>query len=100
MMGRTDVYVATAEGWPELEAVFPQLLRSGYAKAHLLSLMLVAGDHARNDMAGEGPESWKSRLQAKEIRVRCTLQGLGMLPAVQAMYAAHLRELLGKEHEL
>ena len=90
----------TASLWGSFEDVLPQLLRGGYEKAHLLSLMLVAGDHARNDMAGEGPESWKSRLQAKGIRVRCTLQGLGMLPTVQAMYAAHLRELLGKEHEL
>lgn len=94
MMGRTDVYVATAEGWPALDDVLPQLERGGYRKAHLMALMLVAGDHARNDMAGDDPASWKSRLQAKGMEVRCTLQGLGLLPDVQALYAAHLRELL------
>lgn len=97
MMGRTDVYVATAEGWPALEDVLPQLLASGFEKAHLMPLMLVAGDHACNDMAGDDPASWKSRLQAKGLNVRCTLQGLGMLPAVQELYATHLRELLEQD---
>lgn len=97
MMGRTDVYVATAEGWPALEDVLPQLRRGGYGKAHLRALMLVAGDHACHDMAGDDPHSWKSRLEAEGLDVRCTLQGLGMLPAVQALYAAHLRELLESE---
>ena len=94
MMGRTDVYVATAEGWPALEEILPQLDRGGYGKAHLMALMLVAGDHARNDMAGDDSASWKSRLQAKGLEVRCTLRGLGLLPAVQKLYAAHLRQLL------
>ena len=94
MMGRTDVYVATAEGWPSLEEILPQLHRGGYGKVRLRALMLVAGDHACHDMAGDDPDSWKSRLQAKGLEVRCTLQGLGLLPAVQALYAAHLRELL------
>lgn len=93
MMGRDDVYVATAEGWPALEDILPQLTRGGYSKAHLRALMLVAGDHACHDMAGDDPDSWKSRLETNGLKVRCTLQGLGMLPAVQALYAAHLREL-------
>lgn len=94
MMGRTDVFVATAEGWPALEDILPQLQASGYTSAHLMPLMLVAGDHACNDMAGDDPESWKSRLNKAGIRVRCTLRGLGTLPAVQEVYAAHLRQLM------
>lgn len=94
MMGRTDVFVATAEGWPALEDVLPQLQAAGYTSAHLMPLMLVAGDHACNDMAGDDPESWKSRLNKAGIQVRCTLRGLGTLPAVQDLYAAHLRQLM------
>ena len=56
--------------------------------------MLVAGDHALNDMAGEDPESWKSRLETEGFAVRGTLRGLGVMPAVQAMYRAHLEEEL------
>lgn len=94
MMGRTDVFIATAEGWPELEDILPQMKAAGCTCAHLMPLMLVAGDHACNDMAGDDPESWKSRLNKEGIPVRCTLRGLGTLPAVQALYAAHLRQLL------
>lgn len=96
MMGRTDVYVATVEGWPTLDQVLPQLERAGIRAAHLMPLMLVAGDHACNDMAGDDPDSWKSRLSAAGVSVRCTLRGLGTLPAVQTLYTAHLLELREK----
>ena len=97
MMGRTDVFIATAEGWPELEDILPQVTAAGYTSAHLMPLMLVAGDHACHDMAGDDPESWKSRLRQAGIPARCTLRGLGTLPAVQALYADHLRELLEQQ---
>lgn len=56
--------------------------------------MLVAGDHALNDMAGDGPKSWKSRLEAAGVGVRCRMRGLGALPEVQALYGARLREIV------
>lgn len=94
MMGREDVFVGTAEGWPTLDELLPQIQRAGYRKAHLMTLMLVAGDHARNDMAGESPDSWQSRLKEAGIQARCTLRGLGELPQVQQLYRRHLLELL------
>lgn len=92
---RKDVFVATVEGWPDLDQVLSVLRASGLRKVHLVPLLLVAGDHACHDMAGEAPESWKSRLETEDFAVRCTLQGLGRLPEIQALYCAKLKELLG-----
>lgn len=94
MLGRPDIHVAAVEGWPALEDILPMLDGAAVKTVRLLPLMLVAGDHAWNDMAGDAPESWKSRLNAAGFDTRCTLQGLGELPEVRAMYCRHLRELL------
>lgn len=91
---RADTFVATVEGWPTLEDVLPQMRAAGYRKAHLVPLLLVAGDHACHDMAGEAPDSWKSRLEAAGFTVRCTLEGLGRLPAIQQLYCEKLKEIL------
>lgn len=95
LAGRTDVLVGTVEGWPAFGDVLAQL--KGGKTVHLVPLMLVAGDHALNDMAGADPDSWKSRLEAEGFAVRASLRGLGVMPAVQAMYRAHLEEELRKD---
>lgn len=97
LIGRTDVYVGTVEGWPTLDDVLMQLQADGIFAVHLAPLMLVAGDHACNDMAGAEPQSWAGRLTAAGFAVRSTVRGLGGLPAIQALYARHLRELLHAE---
>jgi sirohydrochlorin cobaltochelatase len=93
-LGRRDVFIATVEGSPTLDDARAWLRQGGWTNVHLSPLMLVAGDHALNDMAGDEPESWKNVLTGDGVQVRCTLRGLGTLEAVQALYAAHLRELL------
>ena len=98
LAGRPDVLVGTVEGWPAFEDVLAQLKAQNGKNVHLVPLMLVAGDHALNDMAGEDPESWKSRLEAEGFAVRTTLRGLGLLPAVQNMYCAHLEDLRKDSH--
>lgn len=92
--GRTDVFVGTVKGSPALEDVRVRLKKTGFAGVHLVPLLLVAGGHALHDMAGSDPGSWKSVLEADGLQVRCTLQGLGLLPAIQALYASHLRKIL------
>lgn len=94
LQGGRDAFVGTVEGWPSFADVLAQLRDGGYRTVTLAPLMLVAGDHARSDMAGPGPGSWKSRLEAAGLTVRCHMQGLGELPGVQELYAAHLREML------
>lgn len=93
--GRGDVLVGTVEGRPAFSEVRARLAAQGGRRVHLVPLMLVAGDHAANDMAGPGPESWRTRLEAEGWTVRATVRGLGMLPAVQALYVDHLRRALG-----
>lgn len=94
LAGRRDVLVGTVEGWPAFEDVLRQLRERNEKNVHLAPLMLVAGDHALNDMAGQTPESWKSRLETEGVTARATLRGLGLLPEVQDLYRAHLEEEL------
>lgn len=89
-LGRNDIYIGTVEGWPGLEDILRLLEPGGTREIDLLPLMLVAGDHARNDMAGE----WKVRLERAGHTVACSFTGLGELPWVQEMYRERLEELL------
>ena len=88
------VFIGTVEGEPEetaVEAVIATLKDAGYTKVVLRPLMVVAGDHANNDMAGADADSWKSMLEADGSfeSVEAQISGLGSISAVQALYVAH-----------
>lgn len=91
LKGRDDLYIGTVEGWPSFDDVLNQLKER---RVLLAPLMLVAGDHAREDMAGDSPDSWKSRLEQAGVSVTCSFTGLGMLPWVQEMYRERLLSVL------
>ena len=91
LKGRDDLYIGTVEGWPSFDDVLNQLKER---RVLLAPLMLVAGDHAREDMAGDSPDSWKSRLEQAGVSVTCSFTGLGMLPWVQEMYRERLLSIL------
>ena len=76
-----------------LAALCAPVLQKVGIPPELVPLMLVAGDHALHDMAGEGPDSWKRLLQNRGHAVSCRLTGLGALPQVQALYVRRLEEL-------
>ena len=91
--GRTDVVLGTVEGYPGLEEVFRRLdERKAVQKVVLHPLMVVAGDHAKNDLAGDEPESWKSRLLERGYQVSCELKGLGEYPQIRALFVRHALE--------
>ena len=94
LAGREDVLVGTVEGWPGLEDLLPVLKRQGAERAVLVPLLLTAGTHVGEDIAGSGPESWKSRLEEAGLVVHPVLEGLGRLPQVQALYVRRLEEML------
>ena len=92
-LGYSNVFIGTVEGEPEetsCEAVIKALQAAGYTKVILRPLMVVAGDHANNDMAGDDEDSWKSMMEAADFEsVACQIEGLGRIEAVQDLYIAH-----------
>ncbi len=93
-LGYDNVFIGTVEGDPEetaCEAVMEAIVQAGYKKVILRPLMVVAGDHANNDMAGEDEDSWLSTLQASGNfdDVRAQITGLGSIPAIRELYVQH-----------
>ena len=99
-LGYKNVFIGTVEGEPEetsCENVIAAVAAAGYKNVVLRPLMVVAGDHANNDMADpEDEESWVSMFTAsgKFEDVTCQIAGLGRLADVQALYVAHTREAM------
>lgn len=93
-LGYDNVFIGTVEGEPEetaCDAVIEAVAEAGYKKVILRPLMVVAGDHANNDMAGAEEDSWKSMFEAsgKFESVEAQIKGLGGIPAIQELYVAH-----------
>ena len=93
-LGYNNVFIGTVEGEPEetaCEAVIEGIKEAGYKKVILRPLMVVAGDHANNDMAGDDADSWKSMFNASGAfeSVDTQIAGLGRLPAIHELYVAH-----------
>lgn len=91
--GFSDVYIATVEASPSFDEVFQMISGKDYKRVILQPLMVVAGDHALNDMAGE-EDSWKSCLLDAGYEVEAILKGLGEIPAIQEIYVRHVKEAL------
>ena len=93
--GYENYYIGTVEAEPSLEDVMQAIDGKGYTKVVLRPLMVVAGDHANNDMAAEDdPESWYSILTAEGYDVTCVLEGLGQIEAVRDLYVKHCGETI------
>mgnify|MGYP002727449663 CR=1 FL=1 len=73
-------------GWPSLETVLPKLKKNGIHHVTLMPMMMVAGDHANNDMAGAEPDSHKSILEAAGYKVDAYIHGIGENAAIQSLY--------------
>ena len=87
--GRSRVVVATVEGYPDLEAACRRLERLNVRRVTLAPLMLVAGEHALSDMAGEGADSWRSILTAKGFEAAVSLKSLGTMAEIAEIFAEH-----------
>lgn len=90
--GYSNIYMATVEGYPTIEDAMGLMEKYNYKKVILIPFMIVAGDHAKNDMAGDEEDSWKSILEKAGYEVDCKLQGLGELEVVQEMFIRHIKE--------
>ena len=93
-LGYENVFIGTVEGEPEetsCESVIEAVKAAGYTNVVLRPLMVVAGDHANNDMAGSEDDSWKTMFEAAGFTVDCQIAGLGEITDVQALYIAHTK---------
>ena len=95
-LGYDNVFIGTVEGEPEetaCENVINDVKEAGYTKVILRPLMVVAGDHANNDMAGDDEDSWKSQFEASGAfdTVDCQIAGLGGIEAIEQIYVAHTK---------
>ena len=93
-LGFTNAFIGTVEGEPEdtaCDEVINKVKDSGFKKVILRPLMVVAGDHANNDMAGDDDDSWKSMFEASGDfdEIDCQIEGLGRIDAVEQLYVAH-----------
>lgn len=107
--GLNHVFIYTVEGYPSLSRIIDKLKQKQMKKVTLMPFLLVAGDHAANDMAGDEGDSAKSQLSAAGFEVDVYFHGLGENPAIQEIYVNHLRSAIthpshghghacGKEH--
>lgn len=85
-LGLSNALIFSVEGWPHLDTVIPQLKAKGIKNVTLMPLMMVAGDHANNDMAGDEPDSFKSILEQEGFKVDAYIHGLGENAAVQKLF--------------
>ena len=93
-MGYDQFLIGTVEGYPDMNSILRSLRKSSPQKILLAPFMIVAGDHANNDMAGEGKDSWMNILKKEGYQVDVVLKGLGEYPQIQEMFAEHIRSAI------
>lgn len=97
--GMDNLFMGTVEGYPALEHVIKRLRTHKIEKVTLMPFMLVAGDHAQNDMAGDEEDSWKMQLKQEGFVVETYLHGLGENAEMQKIYVQHIHDAISGEHE-
>ncbi len=91
-----NYFIGTVEATPTLDDVVKATKDGGFKKVVLEPLMVVAGDHANNDMAGDEDDSWKSVFEKEGFEVECVLRGLGEFEEIQQMYVDHVSEAIAE----
>ena len=94
--GFKNYFVGTVEATPSVDDVLAKVQAGDYKKVVLEPLMIVAGDHANNDMAGDEEGSWKTTFEDAGYDVTCLVRGLGELPAIQDIFVKHAQAAIDK----
>ena len=95
--GHTSYFVGTVEATPTFDDVIEAAQAAGFTRAVLRPLMVVAGDHANNDMADtEDPDSFASKFIAAGFEVECVVEGLGQLVAIDDIYVRHVADAIAQ----
>ena len=93
-LGHESTYVGTVEGFPSLDYVIRRLKIRDIKKVYVMPLMIVAGDHAHNDMAGDSPDSWACQFENAGFEVCPIIKGLGEYPGIRRMYVEHAQKAI------
>ena len=93
-LGHESTYVGTVEGFPSLDYVIRRLKIRDIKKVYVMPLMIVAGDHAHNDMAGDSPDSWVCQFENAGFEVCPIIKGLGEYPGIRRMYVEHAQKAI------
>lgn len=92
--GFKNVFIGNVESYPELDVVIKSLKENTYNKLYITPLMIVAGDHALNDMASDEEDSWKTLLENEGYNVECIVKGLGEYKAIRNLFIKHINNIL------
>lgn len=95
--GYSNYFIGTVEATPSLDDMIAAAQAGGYTKVVLEPLMVVAGDHANNDMAGDEEGSWKTAFEAAGFEVECLIRGLGQFEGIQQIYVQHVQKAIDGE---
>lgn len=93
--GYSNVFVGTVEAYPSIETVINKVAEYFPKKVILTPFMIVAGEHANEDMSGQGADSWYSQFKNAGYEVKCVLKGLGEYPAIRQLFVQHVANVMG-----
>lgn len=91
--GHKNIFLGTVEAYPSMESIMKLVRKYAPSKVVLAPFMIVAGDHAKNDMAGDDPESWYSQFKEVGYEVEAVIKGLGEYPGIRKILVNHLKSL-------
>lgn len=91
--GHKNIFLGTVEAYPSMESIMKLVRKYAPSKVVLAPFMIVAGDHAKNDMAGDDPESWYSQFKEAGYEVEAVIKGLGEYPGIRKILVNHLKAL-------
>lgn len=92
--GHMNIFLGTVEAYPAIDTLLRIAEQKKPEKIILAPFMIVAGDHAINDMSGDDGDSWRSRFEAAGYRVECVMKGLGQYPAIREIFVNHVAEAM------
>lgn len=96
--GYKNVFVGTVEAYPSLETLIKNVNAAGFTKVIITPFLVVAGEHAKNDMSGDDEDSWRNRFESSGFSVSCLVKGIGEYRGIRDMFAVHaLDAILSKE---
>lgn len=90
--GYKNIFLGTVEAYPSLDSLLRQVQEQNPRSVVLAPFMIVAGDHATNDMAGDNPDSWRNKFEEAGFTVSCVMKGLGEYPAIRRILLRHVAE--------